>query len=187
MQPRSAERKVNGRRQLLSVVASGLGAASATDSASAVDLFNTAPPKKTSLRGGIESRKQAIPFDQAAAQKIVGRDIGELIFLKGSCWETDNVGLKAMPLPGVIIYDKMAPCGEGEAFIHAAGQSDFAPMTAGGGPTKHKYSAVTFEDTDMVQQYKASIGKCAKVPKGGKDAITWEVANTERGGTCNFS
>lgn len=187
MQPRSAERKVNGRRQLLSVVASGLGAAySATDSASAVDLFNTAP-KKTSLRGGLEARKQAIPYDQAAAQKLVGRDIGELIFLKGSCWETDNVGLKAEALPGVIIYDKMAACGEGEAFIHTAGQSDFVPMNAAGGEkTKHKYSAVTFEDVEMVQKYKASIGKCAKVPKGGKDAIVWEVANTERGGTCNF-
>jgi len=190
MQPRSmtppADQKAHGRRQLFSAVASGIGAAySATESASAVELFNTAP-KKTSQRGGIESRKQAIAYDQRELQKVVGRDIGELMFLKGSCWETDNTGLKAETLPGVIIYDKMAPCGEGEAFIHAAGSGDFAPMTAGGGPTKHKYTASTFEDADLVQQYKASIGKCAKVPKGGKDSVNWEVANTERGGKCNF-
>lgn len=187
MQPRSAEGKVNGRRQLLSVVASGLGAAySATDSASAVELFNTAPSKKTSQRGGTEARKQAIPYDQRAAQKIVGRDIGEIGFLKNSCWETDNIGLKTETLPSVIIYDKMAPCGEGEAFIHAVGMSEFSPMTAGGGENKHKYTAGTFDDLELVKSYKASVGKCAKAPKGGKDNVNWEVANTERGGACNF-
>eukprot|EP00930_Biecheleria_cincta_P055180 TRINITY_DN4152_c1_g1_i1.p1 TRINITY_DN4152_c1_g1~~TRINITY_DN4152_c1_g1_i1.p1 ORF type:complete len:221 (+),score=43.23 TRINITY_DN4152_c1_g1_i1:53-715(+) len=186
MQPRSAERKVSGRRQLFSVVATGLGAAySATDSASALELFNT-EIKRTSQRGGIEARKQAIPYDQRASQKLVGREIGEITTLKNTCWETDNIGLKANPVSGVMVYDKNAPCGEGEAFIHSAGPSDFAPMTAGGGPAKHKYTASTFDDAELVQQYKASVGKCAKVPKGGKDSISWEVANTERGGMCNF-
>jgi len=166
------------RRQML--VASGLAGLGGFAQSASADVFGDVAPKRMPFRGDMSTPQ--------AQQAMVGkaRDIGPVFSQDGVCYEIDNdqVG-KTMPTKkGVIVYDPDAPCGAGKAFVHASGNGNFEPMTAGGGPGKHKYYAAIF-DPELVTNFKDNIGKCADIPQGGNETISFEIANLERGGKCD--
>eukprot|EP00440_Ansanella_granifera_P011986 gb/GFBE01013024.1/.p1 GENE.gb/GFBE01013024.1/~~gb/GFBE01013024.1/.p1 ORF type:complete len:211 (+),score=57.50 gb/GFBE01013024.1/:1-633(+) len=165
------------RRQLLLGVAGGLAGAANAAEAGAGELFALPQPKK-------RNKKQ---IDFRAIQASIGKDIGLLVGLNGACFEIPDkeAGKVARSSAGTIAYDPDAPCGAGKAFIHSAGESEFAPMTAEAGPGKHKYYAAIFDGL-VVDKYVSQVGKCFDIPQGGEDGISWEIANTGRGGMCDY-
>ncbi|CAE8601561.1 unnamed protein product [Polarella glacialis] len=158
-QPTSQGRQApsdESRRKLLLAVAGSLGAGiNGMESASAQDFVPLTLPKR-------KAKEKKV--DQKILQGMVGPNLGRIPGLNG-CFETDNIGKKALPIFGVIAYDPDAPCGEGKSYIHSAGISDFAPMTAGAGPAMHRYFAATFQPP-VVKTYQALIGQCADTPAG---------------------
>merc|ERR1712039_754052 len=85
----------------------------------------------------------------------------------------------------VVVYDPDAPCPNGGSFIHFAGR-EFVPMTAGAGPFVHTYHAGIFP-APMGMVAISNTGKCAMEfnrSKPGKDEITWQIAASYRGGSC---
>eukprot|EP00439_Symbiodinium_sp_Y106_P051756 s3186_g6.t3 len=170
------------RRQML--VASGLAGLGGFAQSASADVFGDVAPKRMPFRGDM-STPQAQQALKRGSRSFIGkaRDIGPVFSQDGVCYEIDNdqVG-KTMPTKkGVIVYDPDAPCGAGKAFVHASGNGNFEPMTAGGGPGKHKYYAAIF-DPELVTNFKDNIGKCADIPQGGNETISFEIANLERGG-----
>mmetsp|Transcript_10226 Transcript_10226/g.24547 ORF Transcript_10226/g.24547 Transcript_10226/m.24547 type:complete len:230 (-) Transcript_10226:130-819(-) len=166
------------RRQML--LASGLAGMGYAQSASA-EVFGDVTTKRKPFKGDLNTPQ--------AASALVGkaRDIGPVFSQNGVCYEIENAQVgKVMPTKkGVIVYDPDAPCGAGKAFVHAAGNGLFEPMTAGGGPGRHKYYAAIF-DPELVTNYKESIGKCAGIPQGGNETVSFQIANVERGGKCEY-
>lgn len=176
----------SGRRQLLGAVF-GAGVV-ATGSEARAELFEPALPGS----GMANNPKQKISQEQdlqTMIKKELGTNLGRIMNIKDGCFETEGAGFTArISTSSVVVWDPDAPCGEGKAFIHAAGQGqkDWSPMTASGGATKHTYYAGTFVDGNIVGEYKLAIGTCKEIPNKDdySDAISWEVANTQRGGKC---
>ncbi|CAE7771797.1 Ttn [Symbiodinium pilosum] len=179
LEPTGRPADATGRRQML--VAGGLAGMGFAQSASA-DVFGDVVPKRKPFKGELNS--------PAAQQALVGRarDIGPVFSQDGVCYEIENAqaGKIMNAKRGVIVYDPDAPCGSGKAFIHSAGNGLFEPMTAGGGPGKHKYYAAIFE-AELVTNYKDNIAKCANIPQGGNETVSFEIANLERGGKFSGS
>jgi hypothetical protein len=126
---------------------------------------------------------------QTMIKQYLGSDLGRIMNIKDGCFETDGSGFTTrISTSSVVVWDPDAPCGEGKAYIHAAGQGleNFRPMTAAAGPLKHTYKAGTFIDGNIVGEYKLALGTCKEIPKSDdySDEISWEIANTPRGGKC---
>eukprot|EP00931_Biecheleriopsis_adriatica_P112536 TRINITY_DN87191_c0_g1_i1.p1 TRINITY_DN87191_c0_g1~~TRINITY_DN87191_c0_g1_i1.p1 ORF type:complete len:236 (+),score=60.15 TRINITY_DN87191_c0_g1_i1:50-709(+) len=178
-QPSVGRPTPESRRQLLLAIGGGLAGISGTKEASAGELFALPEGKKTIAK--FQKRVNEDTQEEFASSL---KDLGPVTYMNNGCWNVKDAsdGRKAKVVAGVIVYDPDA-CPKGEALIHAAGLGDFVPMTASTGPSKHKYYAGTF-DPEVVISFKESVGKCTKLPKGGQDGITWQIANLERGGSC---
>mmetsp|Transcript_108131 Transcript_108131/g.131925 ORF Transcript_108131/g.131925 Transcript_108131/m.131925 type:complete len:133 (-) Transcript_108131:46-444(-) len=107
--------------------------------------------------------------------------LGHVNGLSGKCFESEGSGFSCDAGPGVVVWDPDAPCGAGKAYIHAAPNAGTAPMTAGAGPTVHKYFSATVTNAES---FASSVGKCAQSPVATGPATSWQVADLSRGGKC---
>jgi len=175
----------DSRRTVLGAVLGGLVAATSPQAAQAElqagpGLAPEILKRQAAMRMTPEEIKRRMKSD-------IGTNLGRLSFAKDGCYETDGEGFTvSIGVKEVIVWDEDAPCAEGQSFIHAVGKSAWSPMTAEAGKkTKHTYVAGTVDDKDLLSQYKDQVGKCFKTPLAATDPITWQIANTKRGGTCN--
>jgi len=173
----------SARRLFLTAATAGMVGAAAAGDAGAAELF--APmPTGTGVTNNPKFQMK-MPDTEALLKEKQGNFLGRITWLKGICVETDPEGKTAKGVSDyVIVFDADAPCGEGKAFIHAAGPGKFEPMTAAAGPLVHRYTAETFDETSYVASYSSKVGQCADLPKGGADPLSWEIASRARGGKC---
>lgn len=171
------------RRQFLAAAGAGLLAAASSPEAAHADLF-----EQSSFSGGVRNNPTAKRPEANVKAELAksGGDIGRLTNLRGACIEAPDEGYTVQLPPGrLIVWDSDA-CGEGKAFIHAAGrQNGFKPMSAkDGGPARHVFKSARFDNDEIMDTYKAQLGQCFEIPKGGEDEMSWEVASISRGGKC---
>lgn len=169
-----------GRRSLLAGVAGATVAGSAASEAQA-QLAPVLPQKKRAVREYTDEERRAL------IKKRFGFDLDRITELKDNCYWVDEEGKGYTAKVGtdsVIVWDNDWPCPKGQSLILDAGKGRIKPMTAAEGPTKHTYTAATFE-FEYVRTYSDKVGQCAPTPTEGEDALTWEVANELRGGKCS--
>jgi len=183
--PSSSDADVTvARRQLLASV----GAAALLAAAPGPEAARAEVVEQSSSTSGVRNNPvgQRPEVNLQEEVKKRGTNLGRLINLRGACVKAPPEGFTATLSPGrIIVWDPDQPCGEGKSFIHAAGRGNgFAPMSSPEGPTVHVYKAANFDSDDILDTYKAQIGKCFDTPKGGADEIQWEIASETRGGKC---
>lgn len=176
-----------GRRQVMGALF-GASVAATAGSAANAELFEPGVPG-AGIGNNPQTRLPNQKIDvQAMIKQVPGGNLGRIMNIRDQCFEADEKGFIArISTSSVVVWDPDAPCGAGKAFIHAAGQGEWSPMTASAGPTRHTYHAGTFIDGNIVGEFKFKIGQCAELPKADdfSDEITWEVASAPRGGKCS--
>eukprot|EP00929_Paragymnodinium_shiwhaense_P113877 TRINITY_DN8216_c0_g1_i2.p1 TRINITY_DN8216_c0_g1~~TRINITY_DN8216_c0_g1_i2.p1 ORF type:complete len:223 (+),score=58.58 TRINITY_DN8216_c0_g1_i2:160-828(+) len=175
------------RREFLSGALAGslgLAGALANQNSASADFLQPFDPKLQNYKSQFDTYTP--DQYQKKLEAEFGNNLGRVQQLKNMCIETDNKGKVAqVGTDTLIVWDPSSgECPDGQVFIHAAGRGKFVPMTAAKGANRHSYMAATFEED--WKQFKDKLGQCVPEPKGYEYAISWQIANSERGGKCTF-
>merc|ERR1712183_789062 len=100
------------------------------------------------------------------------------------CFETNATeGGKAATVhtKKLVVWD-VGSCDQGKSYFYYTPTSgSFRPMLPEIGPAVRTYHAAIFQNYN---DYGTWVGRCGDTPIGGVNEFTWQVANTDRSGSC---
>mmetsp|Transcript_29050 Transcript_29050/g.66814 ORF Transcript_29050/g.66814 Transcript_29050/m.66814 type:complete len:196 (+) Transcript_29050:61-648(+) len=167
-----------GRREAMAGIAGAVAGVASSESASALSI---GPPRENKRPTGKVNDQGFQVMDMKYIDMLQGQNLGNVLELEGNCYNVKSPGKLAKVASDLVVVWDPDGCSGDKSFIQAVGtKSEFLPLLPESGGRHTFHVAAVYN----VREYRSKVGQCAETPDDIADELLFQVANVEKGGSC---